>query len=672
MTSPRIAAVLACHNRKAITLACIEALLAQQIDGELTVILVDDGSSDSTAAAVSDRFPAVRIMRTDGQRYWAGAMIVGLQAAMAKSFDFHLWLNDDVSLVPDALKRLLAVYGRECETGGHAPIVIGTTQDKDTGKPSYGGAIKASAWHPFRLTKINAEGNTPCACDTFNGNCVLVPRAAFQRLGSIAPEYDQAQGIGDTDYGLRARRAGIPILVAPGFVGTCGANTAPMPWADGRRPFWDRLASIFGPRGPASRPMRVFVRRHGGALWPLWFAIPILKAFVRATHPPRPEPSDIRLKVALVEGSIPSYRLPFLSVVAARPDLAVTVFHGQAPRYGTDDASPAFSAIRVRNIFWPRSRGRILWTTAVPKVLRGYDVVLIAEHVFNLAHWAVWLHRKLFGRPKLVVTGHLRLNKDQPGSLAALMLPPLRRLLIRGADAVAPYTQEGATFCEKAGVPPERLHVLNNTMDVEAIRAAAAEVSEAEIDAERKRLGIPAGPVFLFVGRLYPQKLVPLTVEAVTLLRAEGIAATLLVVGDGIDRPILEAMAADGAPIRMTGAEHHIRRLAPWFRLSEALVMPDALGLACVHAFASDLPVVTAPGTAHGVEFGYLMPEANGLMAEAMSAGALAAALRRLLQEPGLTRRLRQGARDTADRLEVRYSASRLTDALHYAARDER
>ena len=54
MAGLRIAAVMAVHNRRDLTLACLDSLRAQQLaGGTLDVFVLDDASTDGTAAAVS-------------------------------------------------------------------------------------------------------------------------------------------------------------------------------------------------------------------------------------------------------------------------------------------------------------------------------------------------------------------------------------------------------------------------------------------------------------------------------------------------------------------------------------------------------------------------------------------------------------------------------------------
>ncbi|MCG8688965.1 MAG: glycosyltransferase, partial [Desulfobacterales bacterium] len=78
------------HNRRDTTLACLKTLFAQQLpqDVELTVYLVDDGSTDGTGAAVARQYPSVRLIRGNGTLYWNGGMFLALGEAVKKQHDF--------------------------------------------------------------------------------------------------------------------------------------------------------------------------------------------------------------------------------------------------------------------------------------------------------------------------------------------------------------------------------------------------------------------------------------------------------------------------------------------------------------------------------------------------------------------------------------------------------
>ena len=181
------AILIACHNRNEATLRCLRSLMPQ-LDSCDAVFLIDDGSSDGTAATVVADFPSIRVMSGDGGLYWAKSMRKAWDAAIAErqDWDGFLWLNDDTELSSDAIAKILAANDGK-------KIVIGELENSK-GEIVYG-------MRPGGL---------------FTGNCVLVPRKVYERLGMICGDYSHAWA--DSDYAMQARRAGIGVVSA-GVVG---------------------------------------------------------------------------------------------------------------------------------------------------------------------------------------------------------------------------------------------------------------------------------------------------------------------------------------------------------------------------------------------------------------------------------------------------------------------
>ncbi len=667
----RLTAVLACHDRRDKTLACLESLAACRGAAaarglaDVRVILVDDGSRDGTAAAVAEAFPDVRILTGDGSLWWGGAMAQGL-SAVGDDSDFQLWLNDDVVLDGDALARLVAVHDDLRAEIGTGPVVVGGTREPGDGTASYGGGVR-TGFHPFRYTPVTPT-DRPLPCDVMNGNIVLVPRDAARRLGGMDPAFIGVQGMGDTDYALRARMADIPVMLAPGTLGTCTRGQRVLPWRDGRRLLADRLREIWGPRGYPVRAWGVFARRHGGLLWPLWFILPYMRAFLAALRPaPGPRPR----RVALLEGIVAAYRVPVLRGLARSADPLFTAFHGPGkPGYTATaiDGPLPLPAVRTRNLFWPGGRGRIACTAGtLAALLSRPDAIIAGFHAHDAGIWAVWLMRRLTGRPRFLLTGHFVMTPGGDG-LRGLM----RRTLARGADALLPYGEKGAAACRAIGINPARLFITDNSVDIGHIRALRAGLSAAAVPAARQALGLEDDPVFLFVGRLYPSKRVDRVIDAVRDLRRAGRRCRLLIVGDGVDAARLKNIAGDDPGIRFTGALFEEAALVPLFALATAVVVPGSVGLIAAHAFAHDVPVVSCRDTdGHGPEFAYLADGVNALLAEAGTEGSLTAALDRLLTDADLLARLRAGARRTADGLGIDRPVRTTLDAVRMALSDK-
>ena len=278
----RLAALLTCHNRRDQTLRCLSSLAAaKQFASELATIdtfLVDDGCSDGTAAAVRSQFPDVHVIAGTGSLFWCGGMRLAWTQAAANDCDGYLWLNDDVTLENDAIERLLAASNR-LSRGDGAVIVVGGTRAEEAGPvnaATYGG--------------LSAEGVLPSSADVrridlFNGNIVLVSRRAFQVLGGLSPAY--THGLADIDYGVRAKRAGVPVWLAAGSLGSCSANKTAR-WQRADLPVWTRLHELHRPTGCPPWQLARLVWSNGG--W--WFPWSVAKLYCEALFPGRRVPTE--------------------------------------------------------------------------------------------------------------------------------------------------------------------------------------------------------------------------------------------------------------------------------------------------------------------------------------------------------------------------------------------
>lgn len=281
-----LTAVLATFNRKAKTLACLEALriAADAVDPgrhlriKLKAVLLDDGSTDGTADAVRASFPWVEVLESKGGLFWSRGMHRAFARAMEIGADQYLWVNDDTILTADALQRLV---GTSLQWVRHhaSPncIVVGQASDPVTGQPTYGGCESRGGLRRFSYKLIVSE-QEPVRCQTFNGNCVLIDSKTARHLGNIDAGFEHAMG--DTDYGLRARDAGFSIIACPGVIGYCSRNRAAGTYLDESLSLRNRWRLLLGRKGLPIRSWYLFTQRHGGGLWPFYFLWPYLKFFL--------------------------------------------------------------------------------------------------------------------------------------------------------------------------------------------------------------------------------------------------------------------------------------------------------------------------------------------------------------------------------------------------------
>lgn len=284
---PSVAVLMTSFNRREQTLFCLERLFAQTElpNLALSVILVDDGSTDGTANAVAARFPTVRVLLGTGNLYWNQGMRLAFAHAMERRFEFFLWLNDDTQLFPTALQTMFRAY-RDLRQQEVEAILTGSTCDEVTGKRSYGGCRWKNSWKR-ELEPVQPEAKNPVACDTMNGNCTLISSSVASVVGNLDARFTHS--FGDFDYGFRAIKAGFPVYAVPGFVGTCSDNARRGTWRDRSATLRNRWAHLNSVKGSPFREWAVYCRRHLGYLWPFYAVSPYVKTIAMSV-PPLAEP----------------------------------------------------------------------------------------------------------------------------------------------------------------------------------------------------------------------------------------------------------------------------------------------------------------------------------------------------------------------------------------------
>lgn len=275
----RVAAILACHNRKDLTLAALDALYAQEFSTPVAIstYLLDDGSSDGTAEAVENRFDRAHVLRADGSLFWNEGMRTAFAAALKDGSDYYLWLNDDTTLYPSTIQTLINTHQELKAQGKEESIIVGSVQDPTDNSLTYGGMLKDSTWHPFHF-KLIPPTEKAQKVDVMNGNCVLIPSLVAKKVGNMDPGYSHA--IGDIDYSLKAGKHGVDIWVAPGYAGTCSNNPLEGSWLDTSLSLKQRWKHMNSPKGLPPSDWRLFTRKHAGLLWPVFASMPYVRLII--------------------------------------------------------------------------------------------------------------------------------------------------------------------------------------------------------------------------------------------------------------------------------------------------------------------------------------------------------------------------------------------------------
>lgn len=129
----------------------------------------------------------------------------------------------------------------------------------------------------------------------------------------------------------------------------------------------------------------------------------------------------------------------------------------------------------------------------------------------------------------------------------------LKQWVTRRSDWFFAYTQEGADYVARHGVPPNRVTVLNNTIDTEQLRRELETVSEAEIDDVRQRHSLIPGQPALFLGGVVATKGIGFLLDASDEVAKQIPGFQLVIAGSGSSCNLVRRRQQEGAPIAYVG-----------------------------------------------------------------------------------------------------------------------
>ena len=222
----------------------------------------------------------------------------------------------------------------------------------------------------------------------------------------------------------------------------------------------------------------------------------------------------------------------------------------------------------------------------------------------------------------------------------------VEQTLARRAARVITITDALARFqIERVGLPARKLVTIPYGLD--ALPEAWGENPPDDVPEQAR--------VLLAVCRLDRQKGVDLAVRALARLRGRHEDVELVVLGEGAERPRVEALAHElGVPVHLPG---RVPDVAAWLRRAAVLVHPvrwEGFGLAVLEAMLAGLPVVASRVSS--------LPElvvdgVTGVLVPPEHPEALAAGIERALEA---ARPLGEAGRRRA---QERFSVARMADA---------
>jgi N-acetylglucosaminyl-diphospho-decaprenol L-rhamnosyltransferase len=190
-----MAVVVVSFNTREVLGRCLESVIAAAPE---ETVVVDNGSSDGSAALVRTRFPSVRLIVSDENLGYGGAANRGIAACSAPGV---LLLNSDTVIAPDALGALGGYLAEQPRTAVVGPKLVNPDGSLQRSAYAYPSAhdilLGESGMHlvvrripllrevPYRTWSHTAERRVPWVL----GAALAIRRRPFESVGCFDAAY---------------------------------------------------------------------------------------------------------------------------------------------------------------------------------------------------------------------------------------------------------------------------------------------------------------------------------------------------------------------------------------------------------------------------------------------------------------------------------------------------
>lgn len=271
---PRVAVVVPVHNDLPRTRRFLDSFRAVDYPN-FTLVVVDDGSTDGTGAALAIHYPHVVRLAGNGNLWWTGATNRGVRWALARQYDYVLTINNDTLVSPDFLRRLVDAARRQ-------PRSIVGARINFLHQPDLVWALGSEmAWAKGEIFHLRGQGQRwegpprLLPAQALTGCGTLVPAACYREVG-LYDARDYPHYHADAEFVLRASRQGWQACVEPAAVvfndvDRSGADTVRnwLGWLFSRRSaiFWRPMLAIHLRYCPHRLRVRSLWQYYGWYFW---------------------------------------------------------------------------------------------------------------------------------------------------------------------------------------------------------------------------------------------------------------------------------------------------------------------------------------------------------------------------------------------------------------------
>ena len=221
----RCSVVILNFNGKCFLPDCLDSLDRQTVSNFETVV-VDNGSSDGSAAFIRERYPQVKVLTLDKNYGFSIANNVALQRAIAEGTEYALLLNNDTFVAPNFVEEMVKAIESDGAAGAVCPKIYFAAQPNDLWYAGGDFSLWTARARHRGWRKTDAGQFDDSREITLATGCAMMVRCGALRDVGMLDEQFWAY-LEDVDWSVRFLEKGYRLAYAPNaHVWHCDGGTA--------------------------------------------------------------------------------------------------------------------------------------------------------------------------------------------------------------------------------------------------------------------------------------------------------------------------------------------------------------------------------------------------------------------------------------------------------------
>lgn len=216
-----LAIVIVTYNSTTEIDACLDSIVGHTAPFPTTITVVDNKSTDGTAAHVRDRWPMVQVIEAKGNLGFSRANNLGIRATDS---EYVLLLNPDTVSPPGAIQTLVRGLASHPEAA-----IAGARMLNERGFPELSWGPTITPWNEVKqkvfsslyhrkvrsiVRKVDKLSRAARPVDWVSGACLVIRRADLEAVGLLDERFFMYTE--DVDLCLQVRKRGRTVLYVAG------------------------------------------------------------------------------------------------------------------------------------------------------------------------------------------------------------------------------------------------------------------------------------------------------------------------------------------------------------------------------------------------------------------------------------------------------------------------